>query len=55
MKDPTKKSQWVLRRCEECRRETHFWLVKDRTFRCTECEKETELPPSDHDRDGLLE
>jgi hypothetical protein len=55
MKDPTKKSQWVLRWCEDCKRSTHFWRVKETTFKCTECTKETDLPPADHDRDGLIE
>jgi ribosomal protein S27E len=55
MKDPTKKSEFVIAWCAECRRQTSLWRVKDATFRCMECEKDQELPHIDHDRDGMLE
>jgi hypothetical protein len=55
VKDPTKKSEWVLSWCTECRRQTSFWRVKADTFRCMECEGEKEMPRIDHDRDGMLE
>jgi ribosomal protein S27E len=57
MKDSTKKSQWVLRLCEDCQRTTHYWRFKEQeqTFKCMECGREEVLPPADHDRDGLIE
>ena len=55
VKDPTKKSEWVLSWCAECRTNSSFWRVQDHTFRCMECGVSKEITEADHDRDGLLE
>ena len=54
MKDPTKKSEWVLSWCAECRLNASFWRVKEHTFRCMNCGTAKEILEADHDRDGLL-
>lgn len=55
MKDPTKKSDWTLSWCVECRMETSFWRVKEHLFRCMACGITREIREIDHDRDGVLE
>jgi hypothetical protein len=55
MKDPTKKSEWVLSWCVECKKNTSYWRVKEQTFRCMECGAGKEIREADHDRDGMLE
>jgi len=55
LKDPTAKTEWTLSYCSECHQETHFWRIRERTFRCLFCGREKQIRDVDHDRDGLLE
>jgi len=55
MKDPTRKSEWILSWCAECRTNASFCRVKDHVFRCINCGVSKEIKEADHDRDGLLE
>ena len=55
MRDPTARSEWRLVHCADCHRNTNHWRIRDRTYRCVECNAVRELDEVEHDRSGLIQ
>ena len=55
MKDPTAKTEWTLSYCSQCHQETHFWRIREWTFRCLFCGRDRQIRDVAPDRSRLLE